>query len=283
MHNKVISTALSRLNEEDIKLLEEYMLYCLKKGMTIETLSKCYMTIVQDTFKEQMYFLKYRKYRHSNFADVAGDVYFNGNYMSQYMFGLALTSFLWPNHLEIKKFFEHTLPKDKKGAYLEIGPGHGYFLMKAMQQSSYESFLGIDISETSIKMTQEIIDHYCPERQGSQELRVVDFLESDLQKNSYSAVVMGEVLEHVERPDIFIKRIHELTTKDAYVFVTTCCNAPAIDHIYLFRHPDEVTEIFTACGFKVEKSLILPYEGLSLEDTLKKRLSINVAYVLKKI
>lgn len=282
MHNKVMSAALGRLNAGDIKLLDEYINYSAQKGFGIGDLAESYLTIVQDTFNEQMYFLKHGKYRHSSFADVAGDVYFNEDYMSRYMFGLALTSFLWPNHVEIKKFFGRTLPKDQAGAYLEIGPGHGYFLMQAMQQSSFDSFLGVDISETSIKMTQDIIDHYCPDRRGQYELRLADFLDSDLPKNSFSAVVMGEVLEHVERPDVFMQRIHQLATDDAYIFVTTCCNAPAIDHIYLFRHPDEVSDMFSACGFKIAEAFILPYEGLSLEDTLKKKLSINVAYVLRK-
>lgn len=282
VHQKVMSSALSRLTPEDFSLLDEYIHYCAQKGISIQDLGESYLTIVQDTFKEQMYFLKHGNYRNSSFSDVAKDVYFNEDYMSRYMFGLALTSFLWPNHVEIKKFFARTLPKTSKGAYLEIGPGHGYFLMKAMQQSAYDSFLGVDISETSIKMTEDIINHYCPERKGQYELRLADFLDSDLPKNSFSAVVMGEVLEHVEQPDVFMKRIHQLATDDAYVFVTTCCNAPAIDHIYLFRHPDEVSDMFAACGFKIAEPLILPYEGLSLEDTLKKKLSINVAYVLKK-
>ncbi len=282
VHKKVMDAAISRLTEEDVKLMDEYIDYCLKKDVGVSTLADSYLTIVQDTFNEQMYFKKHGKYRHSSFEDVAGDVYFDDDYMSRYMFGLALTSFLWPNHVEIKKFFGRTLPTDQSGKYLEIGPGHGYFLMKAMQKSSYDSFLGVDISETSIKMTEEIINHYCPERNGEYELRLADFLDSDLSENAFSAVVMGEVLEHVEQPDVFMKRIHQLATDDAYVFVTTCCNAPAIDHIYLFNTPEEVSDMFDECGFDIVEPLILPYEGLSLEDTLKKKLSINVAYVLKK-
>ena len=284
VHSKIMNAALENLSNVDIRLLDEYINFCRQRGVEIKTLGESYLTIVEDTFNEQLYFKKNGKYRYASFAEVADSVYFNDEYMSLYMYGLALTSFLWPNHIEIKRFFEKTLPKDAHGRYLEIGPGHGYFMMKAMQESAYEQFLGVDISETSIKMTSDIIHNYCPDKDGQYKLMLSDFLTAkDLEPDSFDAVVMGEVLEHVEQPDIFMKRIHELAKKDAYIFVTTCCNAPAIDHIFLFNNHMEVEKMFTDCGFAPCQSLILPYEGLSLDETMEKKLAVNVAYVLRKL
>lgn len=155
--------------------------------------------------------------------------------------------------------------------------------MTSMEMSAYEDFLGIDISEASIKQTKAIIDYFYPEAEGRFNLRNMDFFEAtDLEPGTFSAIVMGEVLEHVEQPQAFINRIAELATDDAYIYMTTCANAPAIDHIYLYETPEEVEDQFRAGGLEIVDSIILPYEGQTVERCIKDGLAINVAYALKK-
>ncbi len=283
MHQSFLYNAFAQLTEDDANLLNTYLEYCEKQGLTIEELANSYLVIVGDTIREQIYFLKHGSYRNKSFDDVASDVYFDDNYMSNYMYGLAITSFLWPNHAKMRHFFLETLPKDKKGNYLDIGPGHGYYIMRSIQETSFENFTGLDISETSIKMTKDIINFFCPEIKNKYNMICEDFLNSDLKDKSFDAVIMGEVLEHVEKPDAFMREIRRIAKDDAYVFVTTCINAPAIDHIYLFETTEEIEEMFNQCGFEIDKELIVPYEGKSLEETKKLKLSINVAYVLKPL
>ena len=93
---------------------------------------------------------------------------------------------------------------------------------------------------------------------------------------------MGEVLEHVEQPDVFLRRIAELAKQDAFIFITTCINAPAVDHIYLWRTTDELEEMILANGLEIVEPLRLPYEGKTLEESRELNLPINVAYVLAK-
>jgi len=120
-----------------------------------------------------------------------------------------------------------------------------------------------------------------PDAPARVELR--DFLEAtDLEPSSFDAVVMGEVLEHVEQPEVFLRRIAELAKDDAYIFITTCINAPAVDHIYLWRTTDELEEMITASGLTITEPLRLPYEGKTLEESREENLPINVAYVLAK-
>ena len=78
---------------------------------------------------------------------------------------------------------------------------------------------------------------------------------------------MGEVLEHVEQPEVFLRRIAELAKDDGYIFITTCINAPAVDHIYLWRTTDELEDMITASGLSIVEPLRLPYEGKSLEES----------------
>ncbi|TAL33774.1 MAG: class I SAM-dependent methyltransferase [Alphaproteobacteria bacterium] len=281
MHRSFMTAALANVTPEEMGHLDRYIDFCRQRGLTIAYLADCYLTIVGDTLREQIYFQKNKKYRYSSFAQVADNVYFNEEYMSFYMYGLAITSFLWPNHLALFRFFRDMLPKDKKGAYLEIGPGHGYFLLTAMQRSAYSSFTGVDISETSIAQTRALLEHFGGGKKGF-ELLCMDFLDSKLPENGFDAIVMGEVLEHVEQPEHFLKQIARLAKKDAYIFVTTCINAPAVDHIYLFSSPEQLEKLFSDCGLKIRNQLIKPYEGKSLEESLQQLLAINVAYVLER-
>jgi hypothetical protein len=108
-----------------------------------------------------------------------------------------------------------------------------------------------------------------------------DFLRHEF-TTRYDALVMGEVLEHVEDPPQFLRRIAAVTSDDPFVFLTTCINAPAIDHISNFGTPQRLEEMFSEAGLAVRRKLIVPYFGKTVEESLDEKLSINVAYALGK-
>jgi len=283
LHKGFITASVAGLKEDELALLEDHLSFCIRDGITLDYLAESYLISVMDSLREQVYFAKHKKYRYSSFAEVAGDVYFNKTYMGHYMHALLLTLFFWPNHREMFRFLKNTIPKDKPGKYLEIGPGHGYFISTAIETTSYGGFLGVDISETSIAQTKRLMDHRLSGRPHKDfELKCIDFLSADLPENGFDAIVMGEVLEHVERPDLFMKQICRLAKKDAYIFVTTCIDAAAVDHIYLFESTRQLSDLFDACGLSIVESLVLPYEGKTLEESAAERLPVNVAYVLKR-
>jgi hypothetical protein len=69
---------------------------------------------------------------------------------------------------------------------------------------------------------------------------------------------------------------------DAHIFVTTCINTPAVDHIHLFESSEQIMEMIAACGLRVRNELVLPYEMMPLDECMSKRLPVSVAYVLGK-
>ena len=279
VHQRFLEGAIDGATVEELDRLAGYLEFCTGKGLTLDYLAESYLTILGDTLDEQLYFRDHGHYRHSTFKEVADSVYFDRDYMDRYMYGLAITNFVWPNHVEMSRFLRRTLTPGKSGRYLEVGPGHGFLLLSALEVGSFDDFLGIDLSAASVEQTRTIVDHFHADAPVRIELQ--DFLEADdLSPGSFDAVVMGEVLEHVEEPEVFLRRIAELAKDDAYIFITTCINAPAVDHIYLWRTTDELEDMIRDSGLSIVEPLRLPYEGKTLEESREEQLPINVAYVL---
>lgn len=262
--------------------LDEYLVYCLTRGLSVEYLVESYNTITSDTLFEQLYFHKHKKYRWSKFSEVAEKVYFDAHYMQRYMYGLALTSFLWPNHAAIHDFFIKKFPQGATGTYLEIGPGHGYYFMEASKIGNFTRLVGVDISASSIAMTRDIVSHFGVGSRRQVDLIEADFLAFDALAEPCSCIVMGEVLEHVEEPARFLSRLAHISTRETHIYVTTCVNAPAVDHIFLYRHPVEIEEMAMKSGLEVKEKLYVPYGNLTIEKCISKALPINVAYIFRK-
>lgn len=275
-----IESSMLGLEAAEKNALESYLSYCVAQGVGLDFLVECYNTIVRDTLKEQMYFQRHGRYRCASYAEVARSVYLNEEYMKRYMYGLALTTSLWPNHREIHRFFCNVLPKNESGRYLEIGPGHGVYFMDAMRTCKFESYQGVDISPTSIALTRSILESGFFGEFHKFDLTCCNFLEASFFGKKFDAIVMGEVLEHVENPLVFMARIRELSTSKTFVFITTAINAPAIDHIYLFDSPESVRTLVQEAGFFVVSEKISPYPGLDLPETMARRLPVNIAMQL---
>ena len=279
-HKPFLDQSLDGLPEEVLDELASYLGYCQSRGVGLTFLAESYNTIVQDTFSEQIYFMRHKKYRFSTYAEVAGSVYQNEEYMKKYMYGLAITLFLWPAHRQLKQFFERTLPKTSGGRYLEIGPGHGFYFMRALDATQFDSFTAVDISPASVDMARDIVSSgYFGEFSGYS-IVCQDFLSADLDGERFDALVMGEVLEHVEEPGTFLRRIRELTHPESYVYVSTCMNAPAVDHIALFRSVAELEAIINDAGLRIADQCLVPYPGLTVEETERKQLALNIGAVL---
>jgi len=280
MQRTMLQSSLADLRSDERKQLLEYLEYCGDSGFDIDQLARAYNTITLDTLREQVYFQRNGKYRYSGFDEVAGNVYHNPSYMQKYMYGLAITAYFWANHREIYRYFEGVIPRRQGGRYLEVGPGHGLFFLRAMALSQYDSYEGVDISDTSLEMTRALLSRQEHRDSNRWTLQHGDFLTASGLVGPYDAIVMGEVLEHVERPDLFLTRIRNLIRPGGFVFVTTAVNAPAVDHIYLFRTVAEVENMATTCGLNIVDKLVTGYPGCSIQETEQRRLPINLALAL---
>lgn len=74
-----------------------------------------------------------------------------------------------------------------------------------------------------------------------------------------------------------------ITSSKSFIYITTVTNCPQKDHIYLFRSTDKIEEMISECGFEVIDSLFVPTNGYSMEKAIKKKATINVAYILRRV
>ena len=280
IHHKFLLNAVKEMPGELKAEGDAYIRYCLEQGETMDSLADAYLGLVEITNGEQMYFAREGHYRYSTVAEVVDKVYQNPEYMKLYMRGLALTAFLWPQHQRIWSFFNEHLPRGCSGRdYLEIGPGHGMFFLQALKYGGFDSCVGVDLSSTSIAVTRSLIQSGHFGSFENYELVCADFLAHQFERK-YHYVVMGEVLEHVEHPELFIEKIAASVSGDGSVFLTTCINAAALDHIFNFETVEGLEKFFLDGGLAIRSRLLVPYTGKTIEQCIRKRYPINVAYVL---
>ena len=280
MQNNFLSGSIGSITASEAASMEEWLEYCDSQGAGLSYLSDSYDLFVRDTMREQMFFARHKRYRYSTYEEVSQKVYFNPEYMRKYMYGLSVSTFLWPNHRLMNEYFKRTLPDRAGGRYLEVGPGHGFNMLMAMASTSYESYEGIDISPASVALTQSVLDRHPLAASKNFSVRQADFLQFS-SATPYDVLVMGEVLEHVENPQRFLEKIADLAHRTTQIYLSTCINAPEVDHISLFRNISELRELFGSSGLTICDQLVLPNNNLSLEEAERREAPINVAFILK--
>jgi len=196
--------------------------------------------------------------------------------MLPYMVGLAISQYLWETHRAIFEFFtlEIRRRRGQVRTYLEIGPGHGLFLDRALSELGHgAAATAVDISPTSIDITRAIMEFFRPNA-ANVTYRTGDIMMLDMPER-FDFITMGEVLEHVDAPGRLLKKVGSLMAPGGGAFVSTCANCPAIDHVYQFNSVDEIRALITGNGLRIERDLALPAEKLPMDEVIKRRITVN--------
>ena len=250
--------------------LKKYQSYLRTQNRDLEFAVSCYLNMIEEMKFEHVQFLKTGCYRHSSFEEVARAIYFNKEVTSEQMCGLMLSQFLWRHHYAMFSFFRAQLPNyaPRVRSCLEIGPGHGLFLYEALQAFPMAKILAVDVSAQSVEIADFITENK------------VDFIVDDIfnfrDTSKFSFITMGEVLEHVERPQELLTKIRSLLCPHGVLFITVPANAPTVDHVYLFHNADEIRTMIEEAGFKIELERISFAEEVS--PARAQRLKVTLMY-----
>jgi SAM-dependent methyltransferase len=289
LQKKKIESYLSSMDasffQEAETFVTNYLSYLNSQNISLDYAIESYLDMIKTMMRCQIAFSKTGQYPISNSKHAVDDIYSNDEKMKSYMFGLALSQFLWKTHYQIFKFFQKKM-NDLRfdiSSYLEVGPGHGLFLNQALDcLKNNTKIIAIDISPACIWMTRSIMAHFHPIRSNDVIYHIQDMLQMDLNEK-IDFIALGEVLEHVNNPDKLLIKLFNLLSDTGHAFISTCVNCPAIDHVYHFRTIEEIKQLINDCGFQIEDELVLPVEDLSMEEIVNKRITINYCAIAKKI
>ncbi|MCB9425706.1 MAG: class I SAM-dependent methyltransferase [Flavobacteriales bacterium] len=238
----------------------------------------CYLQMLADVNFESIKFLETGEYTSKSFEEVNQRVYNNPEIMEYYMHGLLMSQFLWKQHYDILLWFDEMISQnsEKIKNYLEVGGGHGLYISEAIKNiGNSANFDLVDISESSIDIAKKMIAN------DKVKTILTDVFEYH-PSTKYDFITMGEVLEHVEEPVKLLQKLHSLLADDGKVIITTPTNAPAIDHIYLFKNAEDIRTIINEAGFKIENELCIYSEDVTPEIAERFKISMMFACVLAK-
>lgn len=257
-------------------LLEYFNNVC---NISMDECVKSYLTLNDMVYKETIYFLRNGHYRFSKFEDTKRYVYDNDDVMRYYMIGLHISGYIWLNHLKMIRYFDNNRNLFTGKRYLEIGPGYGQYLIRSIQNLSFEEFNACDISQTSVDgcnayLHYRKVDNMC-------HVELLDFFQYP-EEESFDLIVMCEVLEHAEDPLSMLEKIQRLLSDNGKAFITTVINAPMPDHIFLFPTVDSVLDLAHIGGGHVIDYMLATDGEVPLEQAIKQKRSITIAMILGK-
>lgn len=244
-------------------------------GNDLSHFADSYRWTCEALIAEDLHFRRTGSYRWATFEDAYREVYSRADYMQTYLRGLLLSQVLWANQAAAFNFYvEHFLERLSPGAdYLEIGPGHGLLLYFAARSPLIGSITGWDVSESSLAMTRHTMETIGVQYPFKLELH--NILAPPSVQQVYDAVVLSEVLEHLDRPEAALATVFQALKPGGLAFFNVPVNSPAPDHIYYWGSPVEVEELVRSVGFTIVDSAAAPTTGYSLERALRRKVTVN--------
>ena len=263
--------------------------YCEQLAQNIVLVKEGDLDIIVENFKktcdmlmmEEIHFRRHGTYRLSTEEQANDEVYSNVELMKSYLDGLLLSHIFWDNHFQTYKYYlENFLIKfSQNDRIMEIGPGHGFYLAAACKQNIQVT--GIDISEASISHTRNALKTLAPEQMDDTHLIYGDIYELD-EENQYDGIVASEILEHIEAPQAILSKLAKHLKKEGFIFVNIPICSPAPDHIYLFKHANEIIRLIEECNLEIDDYKCFPMNGYSVERAEKSLATINFVAICKR-
>ena len=251
-------------------------------GNDIQRYVDGYRWMCQMILEEELEFRRSGRYRLSSFEEVERTVYANQDVMGRYMDGLLLSQVLWANHIALIDYYIRDFLGEVSSviSHLEVGPGHGLLLYLATLVTKGR-ITGWDVSQTSLQQTQVTL-----ERLGARHgirLEERSLFSGHPVTEYFDCVVISEVLEHLEHPDAALREIFQRMQLGGRIFINAPVNSPTVDHIHLFRTPEELVHLVVAAGFKVESIRLAPTAGFTLERARKFGTTISCGIIGQRV
>jgi SAM-dependent methyltransferase len=230
---------------------------------------------------EELFFHREGRYRLSTFAEANAEVYSDHEYMGHYVNGLLLTQLLWFNHVATFEMFlnEVLANSGEPFDYLEVGPGHGLMVYFAAQSPLCRTLEAWDVSAVSLRETRAALDTLGLIKPVS--LVETDILQTEPPGRRFDLIVISEVLEHLEAPDVALRFLRGCIADGGRIFINVPLNSPSPDHIYLFSTPDDVRALVEGAGFEIDELSLFATQAKRIESALANRISVSAGVIAR--
>jgi 2-polyprenyl-3-methyl-5-hydroxy-6-metoxy-1,4-benzoquinol methylase len=242
---------------------------------------RAYLALCQEINREQFHFKKTGAYRTRAAQQAFEEVYSNETRMREYIVGLLLSYLFWPGHYRMLAFFQEHVRRLRPGSVCEVGVGHALFTREVLRAAPVARATVVDLSATSLAVARETLAAFGADA-ARIDFRLGDFMAEAMRLEPADLLVFGDVIEHVDEPVRFLAHARRHLTASGRLYLSTCANCPAPDHVHLFRSVAEIRDVIAAAGFTVEDELVLPLEEhVPPELWAEKRVNLNYAAILR--
>jgi 2-polyprenyl-3-methyl-5-hydroxy-6-metoxy-1,4-benzoquinol methylase len=228
----------------------EWASVALGEDAYLDRLTNGYVAFVSEVNMAQMVYEQTGHYENASFEDVYKVAYGDPEFMSDYHWGVYVTTFAWEHHLALYRFFRNDfLSKLEDNARIvDLGAGSGIYNLLAMHARKNLRVTAVDISPTSTEEAREMAkklgfgdraEHVCADATTWKPPVDCD------------AGISCFLMEHLEKPELLIGNLAKAVKPRGYVYVTTALTAAEVDHIYEFRRESEVLRVCEEAGFRV--------------------------------
>ena len=251
-------------------------------GKDITFVAEAYHNYTKEIKAEELYFAKNQRYRESDFAEVYEKVYGQEAYMLHYVLALGMTQAFWANHYQIVRFYlDEFLPRisaARSGA--EVGVGHGLFHAEMLKAAMKMESLMLDISPISLSVCGAMIEATGLDRNRAKPIICDIQKDVPIEDRSLDVLLLGEIVEHIENGAKLLSTLAMRMCPNGLCFFTTAANAPAPDHILLFRSVSEIRTLIEENGWSIRAESIGTLGDMPVEDAEKNGQNINYAAIL---
>lgn len=280
-HSGALEKSILAHQESDIPLLE-----CLSEnilqltGGDLGRYLESYRWMCDTFNEEQVFFYRHKRYRRSSFEEANAAVYSNAEFMQKYMEGLLVSQLYWHNHAKSYIFHSRFIDRLPSGfRYLEIGPGHGLYLSTVANQDKCADAEAWDFSAESVRQTDGSL-----KKLGI--TRPVRLMERDVQatvtsppNTFFDAIVISEVLEHLEQPKQALETLRAHLAPKGNILIHFPINSPAPDHIYFLDSMEAVAKLVESAGLKVASIEGHSASGYTLDRAMAIQATVSVLVI----
>lgn len=234
----------------------------------IEAIVDGYAEFSTDAVRSQVYFENKKEYKSISYEEVAQACYHNRDFMFKcYLPGMLISHFVWPHHFRMLRWFRTQLEdiKTTVKTFCEVGTGCGLYSEQILERAPGSRGTGYDISESALEFTKRVATAFG--FADSYDTALCDII-TNTPKEQYDLALSQEVLEHLEDPVAYLRALRAMVRPGGYAYIAAAVNAAHVDHIYLYRSPEDVAAEIEEAGFVIlKRHSELAYAGKPVDIT----------------